>query len=52
LDYQIFFDKGQVETASDEAYTSHNTKQLSIDEVVTLIDGLPEFNLYRKTHLK
>jgi len=24
---------------------------LSIDEVVALIDGLPEFNLYRRTHL-
>jgi UDP-glucose 4-epimerase len=51
LDYQIFFDKGREETASDEAYTSHNTKQLSIDEVVALIDGLPEFNQYRRTHL-
>ena len=51
LDYQIFFNKGQEEIVSDEAYTSHNTKQLSIDEVVALIDSLPEFDLYRKTYL-
>lgn len=43
LDYQIYFDKGQSEDSYFEAYTSHNTKQLSVDEVVQLISQLPEF---------
>ncbi len=50
LDYQIFFDKGQDETTNNEAYTSHNTRQLGIDEVVTLIEALPEFKLYQKAY--
>ena len=51
LDYQIYFDKGQEETLRNEAYTSHNTKQLSVGEVVALIDALPEFELYKKAYL-
>lgn len=52
LDYKIYFDKGQDETASNEAYTSHNTRQLSIDEVAVLIEALPEFKLYQKAFLR
>jgi len=51
LDYQIYFEKGQEESLSNEAYTSHNTKQLNVDEVVALIDALPEFELYREAYL-
>ena len=51
LDYQIFFDKGQVENTVEVAYTSHNTKQLSVDEVVKLLQGLPEFDVYKKAYL-
>lgn len=51
LDYQIYFEKGQEETLSNEAYTSHNTEQLSVDEVVALIDALPEFELYKRAYL-
>jgi UDP-glucose 4-epimerase len=52
LDYQIYFDKGQSESAIDGAYTSHNTKQLSIEEVVNLIAGLPEFDKYKELYIK
>jgi UDP-N-acetylglucosamine 4,6-dehydratase len=51
LDYQIYFEKGQEETLSNQAYTSHNTEQLSVDEVVALIDALPEFELYKRAYL-
>ena len=51
LDYQIFFDKGQEENTVEVAYTSHNTKQLSVDEVVKLLKGLPEFDIYKKAYL-
>lgn len=52
LDYQVFFDKGQDELPSTDAYTSHNTQQLSVNEVVELVKGLPEFHSYQKTYLK
>lgn len=50
LDYQIFFDKGQEENTVEDAYTSHNTKQLSVDEVVKILKGLPEFDIYKKAY--
>jgi UDP-glucose 4-epimerase len=43
LDYQIYFEKGQAPDVTDESFTSNNTKQLSVDEVVKLISELPEF---------
>jgi UDP-glucose 4-epimerase len=46
LDYQIYFDKGQDNNEHPEAYTSHNTKQLNVAEVVQLIKSLPEFKMY------
>jgi UDP-N-acetylglucosamine 4,6-dehydratase/5-epimerase len=46
LDYQIYFEKGQEDMDIDSSYTSHNTNQLSIDEVVTLIQELPEYKSY------
>jgi UDP-N-acetylglucosamine 4,6-dehydratase len=52
LDYQIFFDKGQEENAVNVPYTSHNTNQLSIDEVVKMLVELPEFDTYQKAYLK
>ena len=51
LDYQIFFDKGQEGSSESNSYTSHDTEQLTIDEVVTLIKGLPEFQEYSKAFL-
>ena len=52
LDYQIFFDKGRDELSSTDAYTSHNTQQLSVNEVVQLVKELPEFHHYQKAYLK
>jgi UDP-glucose 4-epimerase len=52
LDYQIYFDKGQNVHTSDGAYTSHNTDQLNVDQVVKLISELPEYAQYEKTYLK
>lgn len=34
LNYDRFFVNGQVHTMADEAYTSHNTKRLALDEIV------------------
>ena len=37
LNYDKFFDKGQVQTESDESYTSHNTNLLDVDGTVQKI---------------
>lgn len=42
LDYQIFFERG-FSSLIDEPYTSHNTRRLSVEEVVQLIQNLPEY---------
>lgn len=46
LDYQIYYDKGQKEITQDGSYNSNNTKQLTVEEVVKLISGLPEYSKY------
>ena len=43
LDYQIYFNKGQTPEIIDESFTSNNTKQLHVEEVIKLISELPEF---------
>jgi UDP-glucose 4-epimerase len=43
LDYQIYFNKGQTSEIIDESFTSNNTKQLNVEEVIKLISELPEF---------
>jgi UDP-glucose 4-epimerase len=48
LDYQVYFDKGQEEIKEVEPYTSSNTKQLTVDEVVKLVSELPEYIAYTK----
>jgi UDP-glucose 4-epimerase len=47
LDYQIYFEKGSQEVVQNEAYTSHNTKQLTVEEVTELVGNLPEFAVYQ-----
>ena len=42
LNYSIFFEEGEIRETGLEAYTSHNTTQLSINEVVNLLLALPE----------
>jgi UDP-glucose 4-epimerase len=51
LDYQIYFNKGQIDSPEEAAYTSHNTHQLNIDQVVDLISNLPEFIEYKARYL-
>jgi UDP-glucose 4-epimerase len=49
LDYQAYFEKGrELPLDNHESYNSHNTKQLSVDEVVSLISNLSEFAAYRE----
>ena len=48
LDYHVYFDKGQEQSKEVEPYTSSNTKQLSVDEVVDLVSKLPEYIEYKK----
>jgi len=43
LDYRAYFESGKTVSTELEAYTSHNTEQLTVDEVAKLISGLPEF---------
>ena len=42
LNYGIFFEQGEDRDNSLEAYTSHNTNRLSVDEVMDLLLTLPE----------
>ena len=37
LNYDKFFVRGQVHTMADEAYTSHNTNRLNVDETINKI---------------
>lgn len=50
LDYQIYFEKGQSNVSEEAAYTSHNTNQLTVDQVAELISNLPEYLQYKETH--
>ena len=43
LDYQAYFEKGNTASQKLESYTSHNTQQLTVDEVANLVSNLPEF---------
>lgn len=42
LNYDFYFEKGQGRIGASEAYTSHNTRQLSSEEVSRLLRELPE----------
>ena len=49
LDYGKFFDQGNELTAPSESYTSHNTNQLNMDEVVQLLKSDRNFqNLFQE----
>ena len=37
LNYDKFFVKGNVQTMANEAYTSHNTRRLSVEETIQKI---------------
>jgi UDP-glucose 4-epimerase len=46
LDYQIYFEKGQAFSDFEQSYTSHNTRRLSVEEIVNMISNLPEYRQY------
>jgi UDP-glucose 4-epimerase len=46
LDYRIYFEKGTEKLSSITPYSSANTAQLTVDEVVKLLTNLPEFSKY------
>ena len=48
LDYQIYFDQGQNSEIGTSPFTSSNTKQLTVEEVVDIIHNLPEFQKYKE----
>jgi UDP-N-acetylglucosamine 4,6-dehydratase len=48
LDYQIYFDQGQNSEISTSPFTSSNTKQLTVEEVIDIIHNLPEFQKYKE----
>ena len=44
LNYEAYFDEGdRTDRASAEDYHSHNTRRLGVDEVVQLLESLPQF---------
>ena len=43
LNYEKYFEKGDVRVHEIEPYTSHNTKRLTIDEMIQLLKKLPMF---------
>jgi UDP-glucose 4-epimerase len=42
LNYGIYFEEGHVSRNDAEAYTSHNTEQLSVEQTMELLKTLPE----------
>jgi UDP-glucose 4-epimerase len=42
LNYSVYFEEGEPRQASLESYTSHNTKQLDVEGVKTLLLTIPE----------
>lgn len=42
LDYSLYFSQGTQKTAETEDYHSHNTRRLDVDELASMIEGLPE----------
>ena len=42
LNYSLFFEQGEARDTGLEAYTSHNTQRLNMDEVIELLLTLPE----------
>ena len=52
LDYQIYYEKGQSDSLDSQAYTSHNTKQLNVEEMANILKTLPEFIEFKEANLK
>ncbi|CAN2231133.1 polysaccharide biosynthesis protein [Candidatus Planktophila dulcis] len=50
LDYEVYFEKGEVRQAASESFNSHNTHQMKVDEVVALLKNNSEFKKLRDSH--
>jgi len=48
LDYGLYFEHGDSHQQLVDDYTSHNTRRLDVDEVVELLDTLPELRAIRE----
>nr|WP_306797466.1 polysaccharide biosynthesis protein [Proteus mirabilis] len=51
LNYSLYENKGQLQLNDIEDYTSHNTQQLNVSEVIKLVSKLPEVKEYLKGHI-
>ena len=50
LDYEVYFEKGEVRQAASESFNSHNTHQMKVDEVVALLKSNSEFKKLQDGH--
>jgi UDP-N-acetylglucosamine 4,6-dehydratase len=48
LDYEIYFEKGTEKLSAEESYTSHNARQMNVEETAKLIAELPEYKKLAK----
>jgi len=51
LDYEVYFERGDVLPQGHESFNSHNARRLNVDEVIDLLNNNAEFKEYVK-HLK
>lgn len=50
LDYEIYFEKGEVRQSTSESFNSHNTHQMNVDEVANLLHNNAEFKKLLDSH--
>jgi UDP-glucose 4-epimerase len=50
LDYEVYFEKGEVRQSTGESFNSHNTHQMNVDEVVVLLKNNSEFKKLLDSH--
>jgi UDP-glucose 4-epimerase len=50
LDYEVYFEKGEVRQAVSQSFNSHNTHQMNIDEVADLLENNSEFKKLLDSH--
>ena len=48
LDYQLYFNEGIEVPPEIDSFTSHNTYQLTVEEIIEMIRTLPEFLKYQE----
>lgn len=51
LDYEVYFERGDVLPQGHESFNSHNARRLNVDEVIDLLNNNAEFKEFVK-HLK